>query len=96
MQRQPHAVDLQDSARRVALHKPKHTVHKSVRYSIDEIISYALITVSRDPETFEEAMDSPDRESWMQTMMKEMESLRKNRTWQLVDLPEGARPIGSK
>ena len=32
----------------------------------------------------------------MQTMIEEMESLRKNQTWQLVDLPEGARPIGSK
>ena len=67
-----------------------------MRYGIDEIISYALITTNGDPEIFEEAMESLDWESWMQTMMEEMESLRKNRTWQLVDLPEGARPIGSK
>ena len=32
----------------------------------------------------------------MQAMMEEMEFLKKNRTWQLVYLPEGARPIGSK
>ena len=32
----------------------------------------------------------------MQTMMEEMESLRKNRTWQLENLSEDARPIGSK
>ncbi|WP_374695590.1 hypothetical protein ACEW7V_00905 [Areca yellow leaf disease phytoplasma] len=38
-----------------------------------------------DPETFKEAMESPDKESWMQGMMEEMKSLKKNKTWQLVD-----------
>ena len=61
-----------------------------MQYGIDEIISYAFITTNGDQKIFEEAMESSDRESWMQAMMEEMESLRKNRTWQLVDLPEGA------
>ena len=63
MQRQLHAVDLQDSARGVALHKLKRTVRKSVRYGIDETISYTLITSNEDSETFEEAMESLDWES---------------------------------
>jgi hypothetical protein len=29
-------------------------------------------------------------------MEEEMESLRKNNTWDLVTLPDGKRPIGSK
>ena len=41
-------------------------------------------------------MESPDKESWMQGMMEEMESLRRNQTWQLVDLPRDAHAIGSK
>ena len=32
----------------------------------------------------------------MQAMMEEMGSLKKNRKWQLVDLPKDARAIGSK
>ena len=63
---------------------------------MDETISYALISVNGDPENFVEAMESPDKESWMQGMMEEMESLRRNQTWQLVDLPRDAHAIGSK
>ena len=32
----------------------------------------------------------------MQGMMEEMKSLKRNDTWQLVDLPRDARAIGSK
>ena len=74
----------------MALHKLKCTVHKPVRYGTDEMIFYALIIANNDPETFEEAMESFDRDSWMQAIMEEMESLRKNQTLQLVDLPEDA------
>ena len=80
----------------VALYKPQRTIRRSVRYDIDEMVSYALITINGDPDTFVEAMESLNRESWMQAMMEEMESLKKNRIWQLVDLPDGAQPIGSK
>ena len=47
---------------------------------MDEVISYALVTVNEDLETFKEAMESPDNESWMQGMMEEMESLKRNDT----------------
>ena len=67
-----------------------------MRYGIGDTILYALISASGDLETFEEAMDSSYARSWMQAMMEEMDSLRKNKTWQLVDLPRGSRPIGSK
>ena len=80
----------------VALHKSQRSIRRLVRYGIDEVISYALITANGDPENYAEAMESEDHDSWMQAMMEEMESLEKNQTWQLVDLPEGARPIGSK
>ena len=63
---------------------------------MDEVISYALVIMNEDPETFKEAMESLDNESWMQDMMKEMESLKRNDTWQLMDLPRDARAIGSK
>ena len=63
---------------------------------MDEVISYALVIVNEDLETFKKAMESPDNESWMQGMMKEMKSFKRNDTWQLVDLPRDARAIGSK
>ena len=63
------------------MHKPQRTIRKPERYSMDEVISYALVIVNEDPKTFKEAMESPDNESWMQGMMEEMESLRRNDTW---------------
>ena len=63
---------------------------------MDEVISYALVIVNENTKTFKEAMESPDNESWMQGMMEEMESLKRNDTWQLMNLPRDARAIGSK
>ena len=65
----------------MALHKPQRTIQKSKRYGMDEVISYALVIVNEDPETFKKAMESLDNESWMQGMMEEIESLRRNDTW---------------
>ncbi|KAJ6820472.1 putative polyol transporter 5 [Iris pallida] len=33
---------------------------------------------------------------WRQAMLEEMSSIVENRTWRLVDLPPGHRPIGLK
>ena len=63
---------------------------------MDEVISYALVIVNKDLETFKKVMESPDNKSWIQGMMEEMESLQRNDTWQLVDLPRDAQIIGSK
>jgi hypothetical protein len=46
-----------------------------------------------EPSTYVEASSPP---SWQETMQSEMESIQKNGTWQLVDLPEGKRPIINK
>ena len=32
----------------------------------------------------------------MKAMVKEMESLSKNKTWDLMELPKGKKPIGCK
>ena len=47
---------------------------------MNEVISYALVTVNEDLKTFKKIMESPDNESWMQVMMEEIESLKRNDT----------------
>ncbi|RWS02083.1 gag-pol polyprotein-like protein [Dinothrombium tinctorium] len=49
-----------------------------------------------EPNTYEEAMHSPDKEQWEQAMNSELDSLKKNETWQLVELPSGRRSIKNK
>ncbi|WKA05320.1 hypothetical protein VitviT2T_023294 [Vitis vinifera] len=49
-----------------------------------------------DPLTFKMAMDDVDREKWQEAMKLEKESMYSNSVWELVDLPEGIKPIGCK
>ncbi|GAA0173718.1 hypothetical protein LIER_27277 [Lithospermum erythrorhizon] len=38
----------------------------------------------------------PDTSLWMTAMQEEIEALHKNKTWDLVPLPQGRKPIDSK
>ena len=49
-----------------------------------------------EPVTLKEALDSTDSEEWLHAMQKELQSLETNDVWDLVDLPEGKRVVGSK
>jgi len=52
-----------------------------------------MMATKENPISFEEAVKS---EKWRNAMMKEMESIEKNMTWELTDLPKGVKPIGVK
>jgi len=48
------------------------------------------------PRSVKEAETIRNSEEWRTSMQKELESLRANKTWSLVDLPAGEKAIGSK
>jgi hypothetical protein len=49
-----------------------------------------------EPESYKEALASPDAQLWLQAMKEEYNSLRLNDTWTLVRLPRGARLVDSR
>ena len=51
---------------------------------------------NEDPITYMDAMQRPDSEKWLEAMKSEMESMKVNDVWTLVDPPEGVKPIGCK
>ena len=51
---------------------------------------------SNEPASFKDALASPDRAEWQNAMEKELESLQTNDVWDLVELPEGRKAVGSK
>lgn len=59
------------------------------------LISLALNTVLKDiePNTYEEAVASVDRNKWLEAMQEELNSLVKNQTYDLVTLPKDKRAI---
>ncbi|CAL1409608.1 unnamed protein product [Linum trigynum] len=69
---------------------PAHLQDYDLNYAADWC---AMVAVTEDPLTYEEA--SKD-EKWNKAMQVEMTSIKKNDTWELTVLPEGARCIGLK
>lgn len=49
-----------------------------------------------DPVTVKEALNSPDAIKWKEAMNKELESINKNNTWNLVKLPSNRKAIQTK
>jgi hypothetical protein len=58
--------------------------------------NFDLYTIDYDTRATREAMDSEDGKLWKKAMDEEMVSLDKNEYWDLVELPTGRNPIGSK
>ena len=56
----------------------------------------ANIMIHQEPITFEEATNCQKQEEWNEAMVKEMESLKKNKVWELTTLPHGKKAIGCK
>ena len=49
-----------------------------------------------EPAHYKEAMAAPSSKEWLKAMKSEMESMYENQVWNLVEPPEGVKPIGCK
>lgn len=57
---------------------------------------YAFLSSSNEPKTYGEAVKSEDCEEWKKAMQDEYESLMKNNTWKLVNLPKNESVIDNR
>ena len=78
-----------------------------VRYGLDEYADTAATTDDiqhvachvrqiEEPKSIEEALSSEFAKEWKVAADSEYESLIENQTWDLVELPDGRKPIGCK
>ncbi|CAH9062481.1 unnamed protein product [Cuscuta epithymum] len=65
----------------------------STRYTSSE---YLLLTEDGEPESFQEAVSHKDKEKWLIAMQDELESLQKNQTYEIVELPKGKKALRNK
>ncbi|GJR87092.1 retrovirus-related pol polyprotein from transposon TNT 1-94 [Tanacetum coccineum] len=65
-------------------------------YVMESNVAYCLLTEEGKPSTLQEALNNPDASFWKEAMQEEIEALHKNKTWELVPLPGGRKPIGNK
>ena len=49
-----------------------------------------------EPVSVQEATNSPESSKWVEAMENEMRALESNEVWDLVQLPPGKTPVGSK
>ena len=80
----------------------ERTRQTPVRYGRDEYIAasaqhvaYAACQIT-EPQTMEEALSDELSDEWKQAADSEYHSLMENETWELVPLPKGRKPIGSR
>ncbi|GJY65031.1 retrovirus-related pol polyprotein from transposon TNT 1-94 [Tanacetum coccineum] len=59
----------------------------------DEGLNVMMMLTEDDPLTFEEAVKN---RQWRDAMKAEIDSIEKNKTWELTILPAGTKPIGVK
>jgi hypothetical protein len=75
------------------------TMDEAVEYAFDTSeIACKTSTHDGEPHTYEEAMRRPEeeRKRWHKAALDEIQSLVDNGTFELVQLPPGRRPIGSR
>ena len=62
-------------------------------YAARQVAAQLHLQIEEEPATFAEA---EKYQPWRRVMMEEMDSIESNKTWRLVPLPPGHRPIGLK
>ncbi|MCO5609051.1 hypothetical protein L7F22_063272 [Adiantum nelumboides] len=78
-----------------------HWVRRSTRVTrppdrYEPSLDYAMLTDCGEPSCYKEAMQRDDSKKWFKAMVSEMQSLEKNHTWDLVDLPPGHKALPCK
>ncbi|KAD3640650.1 hypothetical protein E3N88_29873 [Mikania micrantha] len=49
-----------------------------------------------NPTSYHEAITSDQSSEWKKAMIDELDSIKKNDVWDLVELPNGVKPVGCK
>ncbi|KAG8498724.1 hypothetical protein CXB51_005090 [Gossypium anomalum] len=80
----------------IAKNRNKREIKPPKKYAEADLVAYALnvaedIDANQEPSNYSEAISCEDSEKWMFAMQEEMESLHKNKTWDLVKLPKGKK-----
>ena len=77
-------------------HQPRRNSWDQVPHWGFDIDGKALMTILQDndePNTIEEALSSLNKDKWRNALDDEMESMKENRVWKLVELSKGRKAI---
>ncbi|KAF3648173.1 hypothetical protein FXO38_18296 [Capsicum annuum] len=75
-------------------YNPRRSTHQRTSTTFGS--NFVIFLLENKPQTFKEAMSSSDSSFWKEAINSEIDSILSNHTWELVDLPPGNKPSGSK
>lgn len=76
---------------------PRRSQRAPVSRRMNEYVTYLISEgYTTDPTSVQEAMQDPDSKYWEEAMQSEFDSLQRNETWILVDLPSNKKLIDTK
>ncbi|WVY89808.1 hypothetical protein V8G54_035322 [Vigna mungo] len=84
---------IEDAPQEPQLRRSTRQKQPSRRYFSDEYVNF---TDEGKPQSFVEAMKMKDKDKWLQAMEEEMQSLKENQTYDLVELPKERRALQNK
>ena len=62
-----------------------------------ELLMHSFLAMTDGvPNTYEEAMNSPDKQKWIEAMKREMDSFHENKVYTLSPKPHNVKPIATK
>ena len=59
-------------------------------------LDFLTYLLENEPQSFNEAMSTPEEPMWKEAVNSKIESIMQNHTLELVDLPPGSKPLGCK
>ena len=89
----------EDNGRRViGVSRSGRKVYEPERFYDANVVEHLALVglLTTDPTTFHEAIAGPDKSKWIEAMNEELESLKKNGTFECTALPENRKAIGCK
>ena len=92
---EPHISQEDDGATLRRSTRPKRSVIPS-DYVVYLQESDYNIRAKNDPESFSQAMSCKESKLWYNAVKEEMNSIKTNRVWDIVELPDGTKAIGCK
>ena len=74
--------------------EPKRYINEQTSTSV--LMTYATKVLYEIPDTYREAVNSPESDQWERAMNEEIRALEENETWELVELPQDRTEIKGK
>ena len=66
------------------------------RFDIDGETLITILQDNDEPNTIEEALSSPNKDKWRNALEDEMESMKENQVWKVVELSKGRKAIRNR